>query len=74
MHEQEKYRLLFQCEFYAFKPLFEYYNMSWMPQTFEIKDTVQECSSGIRLRNRLSKLTDEKEIAQCVKKILDPRA
>ena len=74
LHEQEKYRLLFQCEFYAFKPLFEYYNMSWMPQTFEIKDTVQECSSGIRLRNRLSKLTDEKEIAQCVKKILDPRA
>lgn len=73
LSEQEKYKLLFQCEFYAFKPLLDYYNIGWAPQSFEIVDITQKHPNGIKLREQLAMLTNQEDITQCIRKILDPR-
>ncbi len=73
LDEREKNELLFKCEFYAFKPLFDYFGMPWKPQTFELKDLTKDKHKGISLREQLQSLTDETQIIQCVKRILDPR-
>ena len=73
LSEQKKYELLFQCEFYAFKPLFDYYNMGWVPQSYDIKTSSSEQPKGIKLREKLATLTNKEDIVQCTKAILDPR-
>lgn len=73
LSEQKKYELLFDCEFYAFKPLMEHYNMAWQPQSYELRDISHSAPRGMELRKKLSMLTEQEEIIQCTKQILDPR-
>lgn len=73
LSEPEKNRLLFQCEFYAFKPLLDNYGIPWPPQSYDISDNKTKTSKGKELREKLKRLTAQEDRVQCVREILDPR-
>ena len=69
----EQYRIMFDCEFYAIKPLLDKLSIPWVPKSYELKDISQKPPVGITLRNKLATAHNERERIIITKRILDPR-